>query len=288
VLTAEDSSPADLEQVCGPVVNDVLRASLAAADRPAKFPGSCGNSSVKDLILRLTRSDGDGKDRAVTFEGAVGAAVAGNFSGSGAIGSVDASSDADESELILSEEFGSAEGEVNVSARLCRDPVQRVSDGLKLSIHESLIISDNAAGSGPRRSCRIKYNPQTFELSATGVAQDEISAEEYSAELHGALVESVSELSESVLQNHAGTDESFDSAEGSSGVSSSRSTEPSSTVSLQEAVSTIRVMLKTYDADAPTTGADSGGNTSEDDAFGTSGTQMQKPSRDLSLKSMTD
>ena len=31
---------------------------------------------------------------------------------------------------------------------------------------------------------------QVLELSATGVARDEISAEEYSAELHGALVES--------------------------------------------------------------------------------------------------
>ena len=108
-----------------------------------------------------------------------------------------------------------------MSAQLCREPVQRINDGLKLSIHESLIISDQNPGDGPRRSCRIWYQPQVLQLSATGVARDEVSAEEYSAELHGALVESVSELSESVLQNRSGTDDSFNSAEGSFGVSSS-------------------------------------------------------------------
>ena len=58
----------------------VLRASLAAARRPAKFPGSSGNASVQDLIRRLTRGDSDGDSRAVTYEEAVGTAVAGNLS----------------------------------------------------------------------------------------------------------------------------------------------------------------------------------------------------------------
>ena len=51
-------------------------------------------------------------------------------------------------------------------------------------LHESLIISEMNPGGGPRRSCRIKYQTKNLELSATGIAQDEVSAEEFSTELH--------------------------------------------------------------------------------------------------------
>ena len=82
------------------------------------------------------------------------------------------------------------------------------------------LIKDSSPGDGPRRSCRIRYKPQELQLSATGIAQEEISAKDFSQELHGALEESVSEVSLSVVQNRSGSDETFDSSDSpSDGVS---------------------------------------------------------------------
>ena len=57
VMTAEDSSPAELEQVCGSVVSEALRSSLESAPRSVKFRGSSGNPAVKDLIRRFIGGD---------------------------------------------------------------------------------------------------------------------------------------------------------------------------------------------------------------------------------------
>ena len=72
------------------------------------------------MIRRLTHGDSDGDSRAVTYEEAVGAAVAGNLSSSGAPGSVESGASAlVGTQPLLSEDL-SVDGDVAVSAELRR------------------------------------------------------------------------------------------------------------------------------------------------------------------------
>ena len=71
----------------------------------SKFRGSASNDAVKDLIRRFVSDDGAGKDGTVTFQEAVGAALAGSMASDSASSSVDDGSEPDASELITSEKF---------------------------------------------------------------------------------------------------------------------------------------------------------------------------------------